>query len=66
MAKRTMSRADWRALDLFLAGVAPDVVAILVDHGPQCPLRLAAQRLMAVAGWTEEDLARAYFREVQL
>lgn len=61
-----MTWGDFLALDLFLSAKADDLVALVVDHSPDCPLRGAAERLMALAEWTDEDLARKYFRKVQL
>lgn len=66
MFKSKMTWGDRLALDLFLSAEADDLVSLLVDHDADCPLRRAAQRLMAVAKWSDEDLARAYFRKVQL
>lgn len=66
MARKTLKFGDTAILRWYLGETVEHVISHLVDHGAGCPVRSATERLMALAEWTDEDLARAYFKRVSL
>lgn len=57
---------DQRALQIYLEMTIEHVVSALVDHDSYCPERVAVERLMGLAGWTEASVARAYVERMSL
>jgi hypothetical protein len=65
MAKKsTLTPEDQVALSFYLEVTVRELVSMVADHGRSCMVRQDAERLMALAGWTEEDLGRAFVEAV--
>lgn len=66
MAKSKLTVEDRQALDFLLQTQVKHVVSLLVDHDTDCICAKSAQRVMALAGWTQERLAELYVEEMFL
>lgn len=59
MTLKTQRAREARAvLQWYLEETFDALFSMVVDHADGCPVGAAAERLMALAGWTEDDLAR--------
>ncbi len=66
MAKSKLIEEDRLALDFLLQTQVKHVVSLLVDHDTDCICSQSAQRVMALAGWSEERLAELFVEEMHL
>lgn len=57
MWESALNYKDRALLAWYLEETFDAFFAMVVDHADGCPVGAAAERLMAIAGWTEEDLA---------
>lgn len=64
--KPVLDHSERGILAFYLEATIDDLIAMVVDHRDGCAIHSAARSLMDLAGWTEEDLARAYVRSVRL
>lgn len=66
MPKRNVDWRDRATLAWYLEETFDALFAMVVDHADGCPVGAAAERLMALAGWTEDDLARIAVERCEL
>jgi hypothetical protein len=67
MARKTeFTSADAALLAFYLEETVTHVVSMVVDHSADCPVHAAAVRLMELAHWTDEDLARVIVQGMSL
>lgn len=59
-----LTTEDQRVLQFYLEATIHALVSMVADHDRSCMVREDAARLMALAGWTEADLGRAFFEAV--